>query len=215
VRFRLTGDFSCLSDTLAENQYFPKDLYKKNPKECYIDCGAFDGDTIQTFLAVSHYEYSEIIAFEADPANYKKLTMYAHEEVNLKGKITCYQKALGASIGRIRFSATGLVSASIATNGEVEVDRTTLDGDLSDRHPTFLKMDIEGAEMDTLKGGTRVISKCQPLLAVCVYHEQSHLWEVPLKIRELQPTSSIFLRPYSHNGFELVCYGIPASRLKP
>ena len=45
-------------------------------------------------------------------------------------------------------------------------------------------MDIEGAELDALNGAKATIRKHLPKLAVCLYHVQEHLWEIPLKIND-------------------------------
>lgn len=211
IRFRLTGEFSCLPPPATEEQYF-SDLYTSKPDECFVDCGAFDGDTVKAFQEHTAGSFKKIIAFEADPANFGVLGTYVLSDRSLVGRAVCNSSALGKSIGRIRFAGTGLASAAMAQDGSVEVDCTTLDQALSDESPTFIKMDIEGAELDTLAGGTNVILKHDPLLAVCAYHEQNHLWQVPLAIHALRPESKLYLRSYRYDGFDLVCYGVPVHR---
>jgi hypothetical protein len=75
-------------------------------------------------------------------------------------------------------------------------------------------MDIEGAEIDALAGARRIIEKDRPVLGICVYHRQDHLWRIPLLISSLSNDYKIFLRPYSDEGWELVCYAVPINRLK-
>lgn len=75
-----------------------------------------------------------------------------------------------------------------------------LDDDLPDGF-TFLKMDIEGAEYDALKGAERTIRKLHPKLAVCVYHGYDDLWRLPILIDNYNPDYKFYLR---HNGGNLI-----------
>lgn len=97
--------------------------------------------------------------------------------------------------------------------GEVRVDCVTLDESLKDRNPSFIKFDIEGAELDALEGARDVISRCRPVLAVSVYHEQAHLWQIPLALSEICSDYSYYLRPHGTEGWDLVCYAVPNERV--
>jgi hypothetical protein len=84
-----------------------------------------------------------------------------------------------------------------------------LDEMLSDVKVTYLKMDIEGAEINALCGARKLIEKQKPKLAICVYHKISHLWEIPILINEMLPDHSIFLRHHTNLEYETVCYALP------
>ena len=73
---------------------------------------------------------------------------------------------------------------------------------------TFIKMDIEGAELNALYGSKEIIKKYVPKLAVCVYHKTEHLWEIPFFIKSLNPNYKIYLRHHSLDEHETVCYAI-------
>jgi hypothetical protein len=74
---------------------------------------------------------------------------------------------------------------------------------------TDLKLDIEGAELDALRGARELISRSRPRLAVCVYHKPEHLWEIPLFLREMCPWCDFYLRSHGHYGFDTVMYAVP------
>ena len=88
-----------------------------------------------------------------------------------------------------------------------------LDSLLGDARPTFMKFDIEGAEVDALTGARQTIERQAPILAVCVYHQQDHLWRIPLLLREWRDDYALFLRPHNEEGWDLVCYAVPRARL--
>ena len=75
-------------------------------------------------------------------------------------------------------------------------------------------MDIEGAEPDALLGARATIARHRPILAMCAYHEQDHLWSIPLSLRETCDNYSFVLRPHNEEGWDLVCYGVPHERLR-
>ena len=52
---------------------------------------------------------------------------------------------------------------------------------------TYIKMNIEGAELDALKGAKQAIIRCKPKLAISAYHRPSDLWQVPELIGSLCP----------------------------
>jgi hypothetical protein len=80
--------------------------------------------------------------------------------------------------------------------------------------PTYVKMDIEGAEPQALVGATGLLRRHHPILAVCTYHRSEHLWQIPNLIRSIAPEYNLFLRRYAEECWEGVCYAIPNHRLK-
>jgi hypothetical protein len=95
----------------------------------------------------------------------------------------------------------------------MKVDCAPLDQILSAEVPTYIKLDIEGAEMDALKGAAGLIRQHKPVLAVSVYHQQDHLWRIPLYLKTLFPGYQFFLRPHNEEAWDLICYAIPEERV--
>jgi len=94
-----------------------------------------------------------------------------------------------------------------------EIKCASLDELFADAYPTYIKMDIEGAEMDALTGASRIIRDSSPVLAICVYHRIDHLWKLPLLLRSLSDKYTFFLRPHADACWDLVCYAVPLERL--
>ena len=90
--------------------------------------------------------------------------------------------------------------------GESSIQVVAIDDVLPTFAPTFIKLDVEGAEPAALRGARRTIERHCPDVAVCVYHAASHLWEVPLLLHDLQPEYSFMLRYHQFNGFDAVAY---------
>ena len=77
---------------------------------------------------------------------------------------------------------------------------------------TYIKMDIEGAEFDALRGARPVIERDKPILGICVYHEQHDLWCLPLLMKAAFPEYRMYLRCHEGDGWQTVAYAIPPAR---
>jgi FkbM family methyltransferase len=212
VRWRLRLDFDNLPLPVEHRIYFPPDLFKVADDEVFVDCGAYDGDTIRDFLQVSSERFQRIYAFEADDDNFGKLTAYLNSlPSDLREKIIPIGKALGERTGTVRFAATGTAAAAISSHGKV-VPSVALDGEIKER-PSCIKMDIEGSEPAALRGARSIMGRFAPIMSVCVYHSQDHLWSIPLQMATGNGGYRFFLRPHLRESWDLVCYAIPADRL--
>lgn len=78
-----------------------------------------------------------------------------------------------------------------------------MDDELSDERITYIKMDIEGAELKALKGAEETLKRCKPKLAICVYHNTSDFWRVPQYIKSINSEYKIFLKHHSN----INCWG--------
>lgn len=212
LKLRLTGDFSVLSAPEAGPQYFSRQLFPPREDECFVDCGAYNGDTLLDFAEWTKGRFQKVVAFEADPNNFAALNLTANADTRLRGRVEAFQQAVGSENCTVRFAASGHASAAISASGRIEVQCVSLDQAVMTEHPTYIKMDIEGAELDALQGAREILARDRPALAICAYHFQDHLWRVPQLMRELMPDASLLLRPHCADGFDLVCYAIPPER---
>jgi hypothetical protein len=81
------------------------------------------------------------------------------------------------------------------------------------RAPSFIKMDIEGAEATALLGAAGILASASPVLAVSAYHFPTDLWTIPLLIDRLMPGSRLYLRHYTREIDDTVCYAVPLEKL--
>lgn len=213
IRWRALGDLGAISAPVSEEQYFLDSLYHTTPGEVFLDCGAYDGDTIRQ-LVLRNSGFGQVLAVEADPSNYKRLTAWVESlGSEVAGRIQPRNVAVSAQPGRLRFHSNGALTAHLSDDGEVLVECVRIDDLVGKSMPTFIKMDIEGAEMDALRGADRTIRN-NPLLSICVYHRQNDLWRIPLFIHSVMPDYKFFLRPHDVDGWDLVCYAVPVDRLR-
>src|SRR5579862_4328587 len=181
-------DFDCIGVPSECEQYFPG-TYSLGNEECLVDCGAYTGDTIQSFVAQTDNRFRKVIAFEADPAVMSGLQRFVS---NMGTRARLHNAAVGGQNGVVHFAGDGIgggriTDAASATGTAVNCVR--LDDALADERATLIKMDIEGAELQALEGAHRVIWRDRPVLAVCGYHKPDHLWRVLVSLKTLAPDS--------------------------
>ena len=192
----------------TKSQYFVSDIIKKDKNEVFIDVGAFDGDTIKTFLEFYKNEFSEIHAFEIDDYNYKLLLNSVDNfDYETKKKIFTYNLGICDYNGTISYESNNIATL-ISSNGAEHTNVVTLDSQLLGKKITFIKMDIEGFEIKALRGASNLITKNKPKLAICIYHKFEDLWEIPFYIKQLNAEYKIYIRHHSFNLYETVCYAI-------
>jgi len=191
-------------------QYFPPGLIAFTPRDVILDGGAFEGDTLESFMALNPNARNDYYAFEPDPTNYRKLCATA---ARYPGRFVGVNGGLGETDGVLTFTSGGGVDRTF-TNDPVGGDKEaipvhTIDHFFSDKQPpTFIKMDIESMEPAALRGAESTIRASAPTLAICVYHRPEHLWEIPQMIRDWQPDYRLYLRHYSTNMSETVMFAI-------
>ena len=68
----------------------------------------------------------------------------------------------------------------------------------------FIKREIEGAEMEALKGAGSVLSQFQPRLAITVYHDFKDFWTIPQYLDSLGLAYPFYLRHFTIHAEETV-----------
>ena len=215
IRWRCLLDYDCLpaADDPLE-MYYPADLFSLRPDERFVDCGAFDGDSIRAFLERADGSFGHIYAWEADALNLAALRRYLDGlEPAVSRRVTVFPYAVAASNGTLRFATEGVVGSRVSDQG-TEVECRSLDTQLAGCNPTLIKMDIEGAEPEALKGAREIMAHSRPVMAVCAYHKCDHLWLLPQLLKAANPDYRIFLRRYAQDCWETVYYAVPPERLR-
>lgn len=187
------------------NQYF--DVFTAKNDEIVCDCGAYDGTTELQIQEWTKGTYSKIYAFEPNEINcdvceefYKKNNLENIELIR-KGiwseNKTLYFSVEDKSTGGRLSEKEGVESVQVATIDSV-VD--------PNERITYIKMDIEGAELEAIKGAKETIKRCAPKLAICIYHRQDDLWKIPRYILGLNKKYRFYIRHYSSYYYETVLY---------
>lgn len=194
-----------------EDQYFVKDIIRLKDGEVFVDGGSYTGDTIQQFMDTARREkvrFKQIIGFEPDRENYGLVNKFYGKKKNIllipKGlsdmkKVLCFSGE-GATFGACESAGS--------IGGGVKIPVINIDAVPACRNATFIKMDIEGAEMDALKGARMTIQTNHPKLAICIYHSDEDMLRIIEYIHELVPEYRLYVRHHSKSNVETVLYAV-------
>lgn len=202
--FRLAGNIRAMEcfEYAAERQYF-EPFAPLDKGEVFIDGGGFDGFTALTFAARCP-EYAAIHFFEPAPA----VMAVAKEKLKALGRVYYHQAGLFDRPATINFDASAGSASRISGSGSEQIEVVRLD-DAVEEAVSFIKLDLEGAELVALQGMERHICNDHPQLAVAVYHHPSDFWRIPQFILGLRDDYNIYLRHYTEGWAETVMFFIP------
>jgi len=188
IEYRLSGKIEYLfrADTPdAENW----NLLKLSDEEIYMDLGAYTGDTVSDFLSQVN-SYKSIYAVEPEDRNFRKL---GENTAGLEN-IQLIQAAIGGEPGEIMFTH-GVGRGGARGKGKTRpVPMETVDHILGGKVATFIKMDLEGEELQAIEGARNTISTYSPQLLIAAYHRIADFWEIPEKVLSCSSDYRVYLR---------------------
>lgn len=214
VKFRMIDDSISIPTIQQDNQYFEYNLYKKVENESFVDCGAFNGITLNTFLKNNNNKFNSYYAIEPDVENYNKLLKNVELlDNNIKYKINTYNNSAydkkTKSINLYELNGPGTFISEI---GSFKSNAISIDEILNGKKATMIKMNIEGSEINALYGAENTIREYKPILAVAGYHKTWDLWEIPKLMFKYYNGYKLFLRSYM-NHISFVYYAVPKERI--
>lgn len=192
-------------------EYFGPGFMKFQDEEVFVDAGCFD---FHTSLNLSrHCKRMKAYAFEPDPKNYQ--TCLKNIERRNKERVTdvkIFPCGTWSERTTLYFHAEGTAGSCVCAEDEencssisvMPIDEAIDPGD----RVTMIKMDVEGSELESLKGARQTIMRDKPKLAVCIYHKIEDLWEIPQYIKSLVPEYRLYIRQHSDNRYNTILYAI-------
>lgn len=193
--------------------YLDPALILPQDSEVFIDCGAYMGDSSLAFQAhclAAGKPAPLCVLFEPEAANIGLLQKWLPKFIR---EPFLFQKGLWSQAGRLRFASGFYSSSRIEASGGGSIDVDTLDrmlGGLPELPPvTYIKIDVEGADLEVLQGARKTIQKDRPRIAVSIYHSDEHMLQIPEVLHEMCPSYRFFVRHYSCCEAETVLYCLP------
>lgn len=194
--------------------YFPKELIRLEAEEVFVDGGAYNGDSIAAFLEALQQQNAgppaKIFAFEPDKVTFKLL----EQNTENLSQCVCINAGIWHKATTLRFNASHALSSALtnAPDGD-EIALDSIDNVVAGEKVTFIKMDIEGAELEALKGAQATIKTYHPILAISIYHKPVDLITIPQFIHQLHAGYRFYVRAHHPRlACELVLYAIPSHR---
>ena len=197
------GDITILEQTRNDDQmYFDRNIIALSGQEVFVDGGGYTGDTFLQFIKIAK-TFKYYYFCEPDPINMRiaKDNLIGHEGIEY------VNEGLYSKRNLLSFSATGSTGSRFGRHGNViKINVISIDEILSGKPATFIKMNIEGAEIDALNGAIKTIQKYKPRLAIMANHEAGDFIDIPILIFQLNPEYKLYMRHY--NKRSTVCYAI-------
>lgn len=189
------------------SEYFRDEFFSKSDEEAFIDCGGYDGDTIDEFCKWTDGKFKSVYSFEPDECILKRMheNLYRYDE-----RVHIISRGVYSHETTLSFINTdGRYSGHIEqgdNQGKMNnIECVALD-DVVKEKVTFIKMDIEGSEIPALRGAKNIILRDKPKLAICIYHKPDDLWEIPLMIKEWVPEYRMHIRHFGRRYYSTVLY---------
>ena len=192
--------------TAYNDQYFGPDFMMYEDEEVFLDVGSCNlRDSI--YLRDHCRHVKKVYAFEPDLENYK--VCERNKETYQFPEVELLPFGAWSEDTTLHFSAVGSGTSCVNDNGEISVSVRAIDHVIPEEEQvTFIKMDIEGSELEALKGARHTIQRCKPKLAISLYHKPEDMTEIPLYIQSLVPEYKFYVRHHSNCYTETVFYAI-------
>ncbi|MDR1322220.1 MAG: FkbM family methyltransferase [Gracilibacteraceae bacterium] len=206
--------YAFLEKTYTPIQYFDWNILQKRENALYVDCGAYDGDSVVNFIGRYGPDYAHIIAYEPTPDVFQAL----RQSVQSFPRVLIRPAAVGEKAGALPLQCfPNAVLNYVPMDGaphcatDITVPVVALDQDIDPALKiSLLKIDVEGAEAAVLRGAREHIISDRPQLAVCLYHLLDDLRVIPRLIHSYNPEQDFYLRNHQLHGiYDLVFYADP------
>jgi FkbM family methyltransferase len=189
-------------DLFSDGEYFAHHIFELAEDEVFLDCGAYNGDSVEKFINATGGKFLKIYSFEMAEENFKKLVKKVESlGSDIISRVHCFHAGVWDEYGTIAYGKEergNLASFSVCkTENMKKSEAVRIDDILGSKRASLIKMDIEGAELRALHGAERTIKKYKPKLAICLYHKLSDFWEIPTYLNRIFPNYRFSVR---HHG---------------
>lgn len=208
IEYRINGQLKKSPKPLPEEQqYFPEDITEFINNDLRIlDCGGFPGE-LPSWAHNSGNRIDEIIMLEPDRNNHKALNKFLLGE-NINNAVVL-PFAVYSRTTQISFQEEMGTSSKIENGiegSQSTVTAVALDDLFLSFSPNLIKMDIEGAELDSLIGCRKILQKYKPNLAISIYHKPDDLYKIFEYLHNLNLDYRFSIRTYGHQTFDTILY---------
>ena len=204
LNFKMTFDLDFMEGFTNNHkeQYFDKEIIPKIKNINFVDGGAYVGDTLPQIIN-NFSDYNKIYCIEPNDLHLK----IARRDFPNQRDI----EFINCGLGKEKITSTISQDEQNNCSHDYHAQNINTIDNLINEKIDFIKLDIEGAEQDAIKGSQYSIEKYHPILAICIYHKAQDWYKIPKMVLGIRNDYKIYLRHYMEGIFETVMYFIPKS----
>lgn len=212
IQYRCTRERRYIDPRMDKKKtaYLDKKLVLPGPNEVFLDVGGLQGLSSLRFQALclaAGRPAPQCLIFEPDPFNFTRLEKNLPKFIK---KPVCFQMGLGRERAQLNFRGGVFSFSGIEPAGKIKIEVDALDHvleGLPELPPiSYIKIDVEGADLDVLRGARETILKHRPRIAVSIYHSHEHMLAIPEYLHEICPGYRFHVRHYCCNEGETILY---------
>lgn len=210
LNYKMTYKDFYIEEIADENQYFDEELFSFPEDVTFVDAGCYVGDTLDSFLKFTKGSFGRVICLDPVDKNIEATVNYIKKH-NIKNA-DVFRIALSDTKKVMYFESQNNMAARVNENGSERIECDSIDNICKEKgyeKIDFIKMDIEGAEIEAINGARETIKKYKPILAICVYHKEDDFYTIPNLINAIEPSYDLYFRHYELSDEETVCFAIP------
>jgi FkbM family methyltransferase len=200
----LDGNF--INPSLSTPPYFLNDIIGSPSQQKinnFLYAGAFNGKHVDRFLI--NNPKGKVCAFEPSI----NMFQYLKKKYQNNNSVILFNNLLWNNNDKIRFNddyASGGLSASIfnpeSLGNTYLVDGFRIDELVDKFRADLVALDVEGSELNALKGAKNYFEKYLPVIAICIYHNASDYHKIlEYMINNFSNKYNFFIRQHS-----IICY---------
>ncbi|MGI0483555.1 FkbM family methyltransferase [Geminocystis sp. CENA526] len=210
-RLRTEWYFKNAPVTTHDRFFIPEILSVIHDQESFLDVGSHTGSVTKRFYEIVKGKFKAIWAIEPDIINLSNLkTTISQFPAQDRDKIHILNQVVGSTSSECNFYQGLGYTSQCSPLGEIVLHKQTIDElNLS---PTFIKLHLEGWELDTLKGAKKTIEQNRPIIVATSYHNLQGIWELPQWLMTQLLDYKFYMRVHSWCGTGAVIYCIPCER---
>ncbi|HUB29216.1 MAG TPA: FkbM family methyltransferase [Terracidiphilus sp.] len=203
-------DVNVLCSFLLRQYFYERDQVRIQPEtgDTALDLGACFGDTALAFASAVG-ESGCVHSFDFMPLHAAILQQNLEMNPQLSSRVRFHAFGVGAEDSEAK---NGCTRATIDPGARVDTDSVPIrsidslvaSGEV--QRVDFIKMDIEGSELDALKGAVKTLRQFKPKLAISLYHRPQDFVVIPQFLASLELGYEFHLNHYTIHSEETVLY---------
>lgn len=215
LEYKVTGNGLPLLNYESGKTFFDETIIPQQETHCYVDVGAYTGDTVMKFCEFCRGKYTSIKALELDKNNFEKLEKFVEyarlTDIKLYNVGGWYEKS---KIQYYTLENAGFENANVYSGIEDKVDQRqkkmmtenqllpkketalvdSIDHVLSGERATIIKINALASDLEVLQGCKETIKKDKPVMIFDYGARPSHILEIPFLLKQLRPDYRLILR---------------------